>query len=182
MGTYTLRVPASRVGYVLEAQGGFSLGPHVQYVLATRTSLGRWVRTAYCGTPGEHRGAARGARQPGRAVQGAGARALPPRAARGSRAHAGRLRVARAQPGLLQRVEGARAEKTLRVSGCVVRCQNIFLSICAATSNDRKRSAPLSSWSPLPAPTYFHTSFRRRCAGGFVSSIRGGDAHTPRTS
>ena len=51
MGTYTLRVPASRVGYVLEAQGGFSLGPHVQYVLATRTGLGRWVRTAYCGTP-----------------------------------------------------------------------------------------------------------------------------------
>ena len=52
MGTYTLRVPASRVGYVLEAQGGFSLGPHVQYVLATRTGLGRWVRTAYCGNPG----------------------------------------------------------------------------------------------------------------------------------
>ena len=54
MGTYTLRVPASRVGYVLEAQGGFSLGPHVQYVLATRTGLGRWVRTAYCGNPGRH--------------------------------------------------------------------------------------------------------------------------------
>ena len=30
-------------------------GPHVQYVLGTRTSLGRWVRTAYCGTPGDDR-------------------------------------------------------------------------------------------------------------------------------
>ena len=27
-------------------------GPHVLYVLGTRTSLGRWVRTAYRGTPG----------------------------------------------------------------------------------------------------------------------------------
>ena len=52
MGTYRLRVPASRVGYVPEAQGGLPPGPHVQYVLGTRTSLGRWVRTAYCGTPG----------------------------------------------------------------------------------------------------------------------------------
>ena len=60
MGTYTLRVPASRVGYVLEAQGGFSLGPHVQYVLATRTGLGRWVRTAYCGNPDAERGVKRG--------------------------------------------------------------------------------------------------------------------------
>ena len=38
--------------YVPEAQGGLPPGPHVQYVLGTRTSLGRWVRTAYCGTPG----------------------------------------------------------------------------------------------------------------------------------
>ena len=52
MGTYTLRVPASRVGYVPDAQGGLPPGPHVQYVLATRTGLGRWVRTAYCGNPG----------------------------------------------------------------------------------------------------------------------------------
>ena len=37
-----------------EAQGGLPPGPHVQYVLGTRTSLGRWgVRTAYCGTPGD---------------------------------------------------------------------------------------------------------------------------------
>ena len=27
-------------------------GPHVLYVRGTRTSLGRWVRTAYCGNPG----------------------------------------------------------------------------------------------------------------------------------
>ena len=52
LGTYGLRVPASRVVYVPEAQGGLPPGPHVQYVLGTRTSLGRWVRTAYCGTPG----------------------------------------------------------------------------------------------------------------------------------
>ena len=52
LGTYRLRVPASRVVYVPEAQGGLPPGPHVQYVLGTRTSLGRWVRTAYCGTPG----------------------------------------------------------------------------------------------------------------------------------
>ena len=52
MGTYRLRVPASRVGYVPDAQGGSPPGPHVQYVRGTRTSLGRWVRTAYCGTPG----------------------------------------------------------------------------------------------------------------------------------
>ena len=38
--------------YVPEAQGGLPPGPHVQYVLGTRTRLGRWVRTAYCGTPG----------------------------------------------------------------------------------------------------------------------------------
>ena len=52
MGTYRLRVPASRVVYVPEAQGGLPPGPHVQYVRGTRTSLGRWVRTAYRGTPG----------------------------------------------------------------------------------------------------------------------------------
>ena len=38
--------------YVPEAQGGLTPGPHVQYVRGTRTSLGRWVRTAYCGNPG----------------------------------------------------------------------------------------------------------------------------------
>ena len=53
MGTYGLRVPASRVGYVLEAQGGLPPGPRVLYVLGTRTSLGRTVRTAYRGTPGK---------------------------------------------------------------------------------------------------------------------------------
>ena len=52
MGTYGLRVPASRVGYVPEAQGGLPPGPRVLYVRGTRTSLGRWVRTAYRGTPG----------------------------------------------------------------------------------------------------------------------------------
>ena len=78
----------------------------------------------------QHRGAARGARQPGRAVQGAGARALPPGAARGARAHAGRLRVARAQPGLLQRIEGASRCQALRFSGCVVRDSVTYLSGC----------------------------------------------------
>ena len=32
MGTYRLRVPASRVGYVPDAQGGLPPGPHVLYV------------------------------------------------------------------------------------------------------------------------------------------------------
>jgi len=36
-------------------RAAFSLGPHVQYVLVTRTGLGRWVRTAYCGNPGTER-------------------------------------------------------------------------------------------------------------------------------
>ena len=50
MGTYRLRVPASRVGYVPEAQGGLPPGPHVLYVLGTRTSLGRTcVRITYRG-------------------------------------------------------------------------------------------------------------------------------------
>ena len=52
LGTYGLRVPASRVGYVPEAQGGLPPGPHAQYVLGTRTSHGRTARTACCGTPG----------------------------------------------------------------------------------------------------------------------------------
>ena len=52
MGTYGLRVPASRIGYVPDAQGGSPPGPHVLYVRGTRTSLGRWVRTGYCGNPG----------------------------------------------------------------------------------------------------------------------------------
>ena len=51
MGTYRLRVPASRVGYVPEAQGGLPPVPHVLCVLGTRTSLGRSVRTAF---PGYH--------------------------------------------------------------------------------------------------------------------------------
>ena len=38
--------------YVPEAQGGLPPGPRVLYVLGTRTSLGRTVRTAYRGTPG----------------------------------------------------------------------------------------------------------------------------------
>ena len=58
MGTYGPRVPASRVGYVPEAQGGLPPGPRVLYVRGTRTSLGRTVRTAYRGTPGEARRAA----------------------------------------------------------------------------------------------------------------------------
>ena len=45
-------MPASRVVHVPEAQGGLPPRPHVQYVLGTRTRLGRWVRTAYRGTPG----------------------------------------------------------------------------------------------------------------------------------
>ena len=37
--------------YVPEAQGGLPPGPHVLYVLGTRTSLGRTVRAAHRGTP-----------------------------------------------------------------------------------------------------------------------------------
>jgi len=50
LGTYRLRVPASRVLYVPEAQGGLPPGPHVPCVLGTRASLGRSVRTARGGT------------------------------------------------------------------------------------------------------------------------------------
>ena len=42
-------MPASRVGYVREAHGGLPPGPRVLYVLGTRTSHGRAVRTAYRG-------------------------------------------------------------------------------------------------------------------------------------
>ena len=52
MGTYRLRVPACRVGYVPKAQGGLPPGPRVLYVLGTRTGHGRTVRTAYRGNPG----------------------------------------------------------------------------------------------------------------------------------
>ena len=52
LGTYGLCVPASRVGYVPEAQGAVPTGPRVLYVLGTRTSLGRTVRTAHRGTAG----------------------------------------------------------------------------------------------------------------------------------
>ena len=38
LGTYGLRVPASRVVYVPDAQGGLPPGPHALYVLGTRTS------------------------------------------------------------------------------------------------------------------------------------------------
>ena len=62
LGTYTLRVPASRAGYVPDAQGGLPPGPHVLYVRGTRTSLGRLVRTAYRGNPGAMRRAAPSAR------------------------------------------------------------------------------------------------------------------------
>ena len=46
-------MPTSCVGYVPDAQGGLPPGTHVLYVRGTRTSLGRWVRTAYRGHPGE---------------------------------------------------------------------------------------------------------------------------------
>ena len=46
-GTYRLRVPAYRLRYAPEAQGGLPPGPRVQYVLGTRTSHGRTVRTAF---------------------------------------------------------------------------------------------------------------------------------------
>ena len=47
LGTYRLRLPASRVG--------LPPGPRVLYVLGTRTSLGSTVRTASRGTPGARR-------------------------------------------------------------------------------------------------------------------------------
>ena len=55
--THGLRVPASCAPYVPEARGSFPPNPHAQYVLITRASLGRAVRTravrtAYRGTPG----------------------------------------------------------------------------------------------------------------------------------
>ena len=53
LGTYRLRVPASRVGYVPEAQGGLPRAPRVLYVLGTRTRLGRTVRTVYRGNAGD---------------------------------------------------------------------------------------------------------------------------------
>ena len=46
--TRTVR-PAASVGYVREAQGAVPTGPRVLYVLGTRTSLGRTVRTAHLG-------------------------------------------------------------------------------------------------------------------------------------
>ena len=52
LGTCRRRVPASRVLYVPDAQGGLPPGRHLLYVLGTRTSLGRTVRTAYRGNPG----------------------------------------------------------------------------------------------------------------------------------
>ena len=56
LGTYGLRLPASRVGYVPEAQGAVPPGPRVLYVLGTHTSLGRSVRTAHRGTAGARGG------------------------------------------------------------------------------------------------------------------------------
>ena len=53
---YGLRVPASRVGYVPEAQGGLPPQGRAYTVstcaVGTRTSHGRTVSTAYRGTPG----------------------------------------------------------------------------------------------------------------------------------
>ena len=46
-------MPASRVGCVPDAQGGLPPGSHVLNVRGARTSLGRWVRTASRGNPGE---------------------------------------------------------------------------------------------------------------------------------
>ena len=43
--THGLRVPASCAPYVPEARGSFPPNPHAQYVLITRASLGRAVRT-----------------------------------------------------------------------------------------------------------------------------------------
>jgi len=63
LGTYRLHVPASRVVYVPEAQGGLPPGPRVLYVRGTRTSLGRTVRTAYLGTPGSSPARARSCRR-----------------------------------------------------------------------------------------------------------------------
>ena len=47
MGTYALRVPAFRVGYVPEAQGGLPSGPHVLYVPGTRTAGVPYVRVPW---------------------------------------------------------------------------------------------------------------------------------------
>ena len=51
-GTYGLRVPASCVPYVPEAQGSLPQGQALLYVRRTRTSLGLAVRTMYHGTTG----------------------------------------------------------------------------------------------------------------------------------
>ena len=48
---YRLRVPACRVRYAPEAQGGLPPGPHVLYALGTRTRLARTGRAAF---PGYH--------------------------------------------------------------------------------------------------------------------------------
>ena len=44
------------MGYVPEAQGGLPSGPHVLYVLGSRTSLGRSVRTTHRRSPAPHVG------------------------------------------------------------------------------------------------------------------------------
>ena len=71
MGTYGLRVPASRVGYVPEAQRGLPPRPHVLYVLGARTCHGRTVRTAHRGTSGD-KTAAKAAAAAGDAKNGGG--------------------------------------------------------------------------------------------------------------
>ena len=65
MGTYRLRVPASRVGYVPDAQGGLSQGPThctywvrvpasgVGYVPRTVAPLGEGQHCPLFNTPGE---------------------------------------------------------------------------------------------------------------------------------
>jgi len=47
------RISLPRCVCVPDAQGGLPAGPRVLYVLGTRTGLGRIVRTAYRGTPGD---------------------------------------------------------------------------------------------------------------------------------
>eukprot|EP00964_Phaeocystis_antarctica_P092732 scaffold59693_cov63-Phaeocystis_antarctica.AAC.4 len=54
--TYGLRVPASCVLYVSEAQGSWLPGPRALFVRRTRPSLGRAARTAYRGPSGDHDG------------------------------------------------------------------------------------------------------------------------------
>ena len=51
MGTYGLHVPASRVGYVPEAQGGLPPGPRVLTRYVPRTVAPQALRLAGCLSP-----------------------------------------------------------------------------------------------------------------------------------